>query len=209
MLLSGCHSCIEDENGRYTRLGLPDAPGMATSGGSEHPGAREYPQRYAERDSRRRDLEVHVSAVAGGSDLPAQHAPEGDMILWTASQWIKVKVSFGGRLRIGLALLAREKRNANGDFRDAPWKKMLSNRSVWGMLLGYLCQGYPIYSYNTRFFIYLIRVRHLSISQGGVWGATSFFAIATLAPLGGWFSDMAVRNSVSAVVADLPYARVC
>jgi MFS transporter, ACS family, glucarate transporter len=86
------------------------------------------------------------------------------------------------------------KRNANGDFRDVPWKKILSSRSVWGILLGYLCQGYPIYFYNTWFFIYLIRVRHLSISQGGVWGATPFFAIAILAPIGGWFSDMAVRR---------------
>jgi hypothetical protein len=59
---------LKTENRRSTRLGLPDAPGMATSGGSEHPGAREYPQRYAEGDSRRRGLEVYVSAVAGGSD---------------------------------------------------------------------------------------------------------------------------------------------
>jgi ACS family glucarate transporter-like MFS transporter len=57
-----------------------------------------------------------------------------------------------------------------------------------------LCQGYPIYIYHTWFFIYLIRVRHLSITEGGFWGATPYLAIAVLAPFGGWFSDFAVRR---------------
>ncbi|MBV8893778.1 MAG: MFS transporter [Acidobacteria bacterium] len=75
-----------------------------------------------------------------------------------------------------------------------PWRQILSNRSVWGVLLGYFCQGFPIYFFHTWFFIYLVRVRHLSIAQGGVWGATPYIAIAVLAPTGGWFSDRAVRN---------------
>ena len=74
-----------------------------------------------------------------------------------------------------------------------PWRQMLSNRSVWGIVLGYFCQGFPIYFYHTWFFIYLVRVRHLSIAQGGIWGSTPYIAIAIFAPLGGWFSDRAVR----------------
>ncbi len=74
------------------------------------------------------------------------------------------------------------------------WRKMLSDRSVWGLLLGYFCQGYPIYFFHTWFFIYLVRVRHLSISQGGMWGALPYIGVALLAPIGGWFSDMAVRR---------------
>jgi MFS transporter, ACS family, glucarate transporter len=76
----------------------------------------------------------------------------------------------------------------------AMWRKMLSDRSVWGLLLGYFCQGYPIYFFHTWFFIYLVRVRHLSISQGGMWGATPYIGVVLLAPLGGWFSDAAVRR---------------
>lgn len=75
-----------------------------------------------------------------------------------------------------------------------PWGKMLSSISVWGLVVGYFCQGYPIYFFHTWFFIYLIRVRHLSIGEGGFWGAAPYIAITILAPLGGWFSDLAVRK---------------
>jgi ACS family glucarate transporter-like MFS transporter len=80
------------------------------------------------------------------------------------------------------------------EFQKTPWKQMLSNRSVWGILLGYMCQGFPMYFFHTWFFIYLVRVRHLSISEGGIWGSTPFLAVAVMAPLGGWFSDVAVRK---------------
>jgi MFS transporter, ACS family, glucarate transporter len=75
-----------------------------------------------------------------------------------------------------------------------PWRQMLSKRSVWGVLLGYMCQGFPIYFFHTWFFIYLVRVRHLSLTQGGLWGSTPYLAIAVLAPTGGWFSDRAVKK---------------
>ncbi len=57
--------------------------------------------------------------------------------------------------------------------------------SCWGLFLAYFCQGFPIYFYHTWFFQYLIQVRHLSITQTGLWGATPYLAIAVLAPLGG------------------------
>jgi ACS family glucarate transporter-like MFS transporter len=78
--------------------------------------------------------------------------------------------------------------------REAPWGKILSSPSVWALLIGYFCQGYPIYIFHTWFFIYLVRVRGLSISQGGLWGATPYLSIALLAPLGGRFSDYAARK---------------
>jgi MFS transporter, ACS family, glucarate transporter len=78
--------------------------------------------------------------------------------------------------------------------RPTPWAKILSSPSVWALLVGYFCQGYPIYIFHTWFFIYLVRVRGLTISQGGIWGATPYLAIAVLAPLGGKFSDAATRK---------------
>ncbi len=78
--------------------------------------------------------------------------------------------------------------------RHTPWGKMLSTPSVWGLILGYLCQGYPIYFFHTWFFIYLVRVRGFTVTQGGWWGSTPYLAIALLAPLGGWFSDLAVSR---------------
>ena len=75
--------------------------------------------------------------------------------------------------------------------RPTAWDTLLSSRSVWGLVLGYFCQGYPIYFFHTWFFIYLVRVRGFSVTQGGWWGSTPYLAMAVLTPLGGWFSDWA------------------
>jgi len=88
----------------------------------------------------------------------------------------------------------RGKKEMSAKLNHIPWAQMLSKVSVWGILLGYLCQGFPIYFFHTWFFIYLVRVRHLSVAQGGLWGSTPYVAIAVLAPLGGWFSDKAVKR---------------
>ncbi len=75
-----------------------------------------------------------------------------------------------------------------------PWKRLLSSRSVWALLAGYFCQGYPIYFYYTWLFIYLTRVRGLTVEQGGIWGTLPYLAIAVLAPFGGLFSDSVSRR---------------
>jgi len=73
-----------------------------------------------------------------------------------------------------------------------PWKMMFKNRSVWALVLGYFFIGYPVYIFYTWFFIYLERVRGLTLSQIGIWGSTPFIAIVLLTPLGGWVSDYSV-----------------
>jgi len=77
---------------------------------------------------------------------------------------------------------------------SAPWKEMLSSRSVWARISSAFCIGYAAYIFYTWFYIYLVRVRGLTAIQGGVWGAAPFLAISLLAPLGGWFSDRAVAR---------------
>lgn len=72
---------------------------------------------------------------------------------------------------------------------SVPWACLLKSRSVWGLILGYFCQGYPIYFYYTWIFIYLTRVRGLTVRQGGMWGILPYISIAVLAPFGGLFSD--------------------
>lgn len=93
-----------------------------------------------------------------------------------------------------LRRIADDKREAGAELpqrEQPPWGRMLCNRSVWGLLLGYFCQGYPIYFYYTWLFIYLVRVRGLTVKQGGVWGMLPYLSIALLAPFGGAFSDFA------------------
>jgi len=75
-----------------------------------------------------------------------------------------------------------------------PWRRILRSLSVWGMLFSAVCMAYPVYIFFTWFFIYLIKVRGLTLEQAGVWGCAPFLAIAILAPVGGWFSDRAVRE---------------
>jgi ACS family glucarate transporter-like MFS transporter len=74
-----------------------------------------------------------------------------------------------------------------------PWGRIVANRSVIALVLGYFCQGFPIYFFHTWLFIYLIKVRGFSVTQGGFYGATPYIAIAVASPLGGLFSDFAVR----------------
>jgi ACS family glucarate transporter-like MFS transporter len=84
---------------------------------------------------------------------------------------------------------------SGGPLRSAPpWKRMLSSRSIWALVLSAFCVGYQAFIFYTWFYIYLVRVRGLTVMQGGVWGAAPFLAIAILAPLGGWFSDRAVER---------------
>jgi MFS transporter, ACS family, glucarate transporter len=79
-----------------------------------------------------------------------------------------------------------------GSHQGAPWRKMLSSGSTLSLVLGYFCIAYPAYIFYTWFFIYLVRVRGLTVRQGGFWGSAPFLAILLLAPLGGWLSDRAV-----------------
>ena len=76
---------------------------------------------------------------------------------------------------------------------DVPWKRILTNRSVIALVLGYFCQGFPIYFFHTWLFIYLVKVRGFSLTEGGFYGGAPYVAIAVASPLGGLFSDFAVR----------------
>lgn len=87
--------------------------------------------------------------------------------------------------------LIRSRRSHNKERAETPvpWGRILRSRSVWGLALGYLCQGFPIYFFHTWFFIYLVNIRGMSVTKGSFWGSFPYVAIALLAPLGGVFSD--------------------
>jgi MFS transporter, ACS family, glucarate transporter len=75
-----------------------------------------------------------------------------------------------------------------------PWRKILSNRSVWALLLSYFFHGYTPFIYFAWFFIYLTHVRGLTVAKGGLWGTTPFIAMTLMSPVGGWLSDKAVKH---------------
>jgi len=75
-----------------------------------------------------------------------------------------------------------------------PWIKILTNISVWGLILGYACQGYGFYVYYNWFYFYAVKVRGLHLMQAAVWTSAPFLAMAVLSPMGGWFSDRVSRT---------------
>jgi ACS family glucarate transporter-like MFS transporter len=90
-------------------------------------------------------------------------------------------------------------RNADNTFErrrpdPTPWKKMFSSPTVWALLVSYAFQNYVYYVYYDWLYIYLVRVRGLTMTKGGLWASTPFIAITLLALLGGRLSDWAVRR---------------
>jgi MFS transporter, ACS family, glucarate transporter len=79
-------------------------------------------------------------------------------------------------------------------FRGTPWRKIFRSGSVWALIGGYFFHGYTPYIYFTWFFLYLIRVRGLTVAKSGWWGATPFIAMTLMAVLGGCLSDRAVAR---------------
>jgi ACS family glucarate transporter-like MFS transporter len=75
-----------------------------------------------------------------------------------------------------------------------PWRNIFSSGSVWGLMLSYFCHGYAPFIYFTWFFVYLTKVRGLTITKGAFWGTTPFVAMTVMALLGGWLSDKAVAR---------------
>ena len=78
---------------------------------------------------------------------------------------------------------------------SVPWLKILSNSSVWGLILGYGLQGYTFYVYYNWFYFDAVKVRGLGIMQAAAWTSAPFLAMALLSPVGGWFSDRVARFS--------------
>jgi len=72
--------------------------------------------------------------------------------------------------------------------------RLLSNRSLWLLTLGYLLQGYISYVFVFWFFHYLVEVRHFSMLESS-WLATMPWLLTIITtPLGGLISDRLVRR---------------
>jgi ACS family glucarate transporter-like MFS transporter len=70
-----------------------------------------------------------------------------------------------------------------------PWKAILSSPSVWGLMLSHFCLVYPVYIFFTWFYIYLVRVRGITISKASFWTSAPFIANLVLVPTWGWLAD--------------------
>jgi ACS family glucarate transporter-like MFS transporter len=78
--------------------------------------------------------------------------------------------------------------------KPVPWGRLFSSGSIWGLILGYGCQGYAFYVYYNWFYFYAVKVRGLGIMQAAAWTSFPFLAMTLISPLGGLFSDRISRN---------------
>jgi sugar phosphate permease len=70
-----------------------------------------------------------------------------------------------------------------------PWRRLLSSPSMWGLMISHFCLVYPVYIFFTWFFIYLVRVRGVTISKASLWTSAPFAANLVMVPFWGWLSD--------------------
>jgi ACS family glucarate transporter-like MFS transporter len=75
-----------------------------------------------------------------------------------------------------------------------PWRKILATRSVWALMISHFCLVYPVYIFFTWFFVYLMKVRGITITKASFWASAPFVANVIMVPLWGWLSDRAVEK---------------
>jgi len=78
--------------------------------------------------------------------------------------------------------------------KGVPWGKVLSSPSMWALMVSHFCLVYPLYIFFTWFFIYLVKVRGVTVSKAGFWGSAPFVANIIMVPLWGWLSDRGVEK---------------
>ena len=95
-------------------------------------------------------------------------------------------------IREGRHATAAAARRESTSKRSPPWGKILRSRSIWVVALSNGCQAYGAYLFFNWFYIYLVRVRSLTLTQAGMASAAPYVSMALLSLAGGWVSDRLV-----------------
>ena len=72
--------------------------------------------------------------------------------------------------------------------------RVLANRNLLGICLGFFCFDYYWYVLVTWLPDYLFTVRHLKLAQAGMFASLCFFAFGAAQPVGGWIADRLVAR---------------
>jgi MFS transporter, ACS family, glucarate transporter len=75
-----------------------------------------------------------------------------------------------------------------------PWRKVFSTPSIWALMVSHFCLVYPLYIFFTWFFIYLVKIRGVTVSKASFWGSAPFVANIIMVPFWGWLSDRATQK---------------
>jgi ACS family glucarate transporter-like MFS transporter len=75
------------------------------------------------------------------------------------------------------------------------WQRILFDRQVATLTLGYFCYGYVAYIFFTWLFKYLSDVRGLDLKRSALYAALPFVAMAVASSLGGLLSDWLIERA--------------
>jgi ACS family D-galactonate transporter-like MFS transporter len=86
---------------------------------------------------------------------------------------------------------------SSGRDRGRAMRRLLTNRNLIGICLGFFCFDYYWYLFVTWLPDYLVTVRHLTILRAGFFSALPYFVFGASEPLGGWIADRLVAHGWS------------
>ena len=73
--------------------------------------------------------------------------------------------------------------------RSQALRRLLTNRNLIGICLGFFCFDYYWYLFVTWLPDYLVTVRHFTILRAGFFSSLPYFVFGASEPLGGWIAD--------------------
>ncbi len=79
-------------------------------------------------------------------------------------------------------------------FRPTPWRKLLTNRDLMLLTLGYVAVDYFEYIFFYWTYYYLGQIRHMGADQSAIYTTGLFIAFLISAPIGGKATDLCVRR---------------
>lgn len=148
---------------------------------------------------------VLASVGVGSAVTPLLLAPITSHYGWRTALWVATFLSAA----IGMlwSQLAPRELHSHGPFdgpisgmEDAgtgvssPTARPLRSRSFWFLSASYLLQGYLGYIFIFWFYLYLVQVRHFEVLKAASFTALPWIATMFAIPLGGLFSDLAVKR---------------
>src|ERR1700761_864235 len=68
-------------------------------------------------------------------------------------------------------------------------RRLLTNRNLIGICLGFFCFDYYWYLFVTWLPDYLVTVRHFNILRAGIFSSLPYFVFGDSEPIGGWIAD--------------------
>jgi len=109
---------------------------------------------------------------------------------WYATDWPSDHPS---NREIEAPSLSSHKTQATDTHRKAGWRKLLTNRNVVLLALGYGTVSYFEYIFFYWIYYYFREIRHMSQPETSAYATVIFLAWVVMTPLGGWLSDRLVK----------------